>query len=131
MKTGEVITVSIEADMLFSAFTLQVSDGDTYEFYSDKNQRWKDWFISSSPDGFFNLFAWMAGLRVKGVKCFCLCGCYNNDISTAFAIGSYRKNDVKTNGHLSFFANDAPKHYNNNEGAIEMTITAIKTAEAS
>lgn len=113
---------AIDSRQLFSDFKLPVHKGDVYEFRCDPGQHWKDWWIKTNADGFFNLLAWIAGLRVKGVKCFCLCGCYNDDEATAFPIGLHKTITIEKDGYLSFFANDSKNHYGNNKGTIDMTI---------
>jgi hypothetical protein len=108
---SEVIKVSIDSREPFSGFKLPVAAGQIIEFECDKNQRWQDLFVRTSPDGFFNPLAWIAGLRVRGVKCFALCGCYNDDVRTAFKIGTGCTIRVEKDGFLSFFANDTDGYY--------------------
>lgn len=119
---SEVIKVTIDSREPFSGFKLPVAAGQVIEFNCNENQRWKDAWFNSSPKGFFNPLAWMVGLRVRGVKCFCLCGCYNDDLKTAFKIGTGCYLEVKKDGYLSFFANDTEGYYYNNYGAVELEI---------
>ena len=120
---GLPITILVAADQLFSAQKLHVRAGELYEITCDGQQRWKDWFIPSSPEGFWNPFAVLAGLRVKKAKCFCLCACYNDDISTAFPIGTGKEVRVELDGYISFFANDSHNHYKNNSGEVKVVAT--------
>lgn len=122
---SEVIKVSIDSREPFSGFKLPVTAGQKIEFACDKGQRWKDLFFKSSPNGFFNPLAWVAGLRVRGVKCFALCACYNDDIKTAFKIGTGRTIEVEKDGFLSFFANDTEGYYYNNYGSVELEIKTV------
>ncbi len=120
------ITITIQANEQYSSHKIEVEKNEVYQFVCDKHQRWKDWFICSSPEGFFNLFAWLAGLRVKGVKCFCLCGTYNDQDQKAFSIGINKIETIKENGTLSFFANDTNGFYYNNHGSVKLQITRLK-----
>ncbi|MGZ3874397.1 MAG: hypothetical protein ACXVJD_15860, partial [Mucilaginibacter sp.] len=63
--------------------------------------------------------------RVKRSKCFCLCGVFNQDDSTAFPIGSNNTIVIEKTGLISFFANDAKGFYKNNSGRIDLTITRL------
>jgi len=93
----------------------------------EPGQKWRDWFISTTPDGFYNIIASLAGLRVPHVKCFCLCGGFNEDVATAFAIGSSKIFDITVpDGELSFFPNDAKGAYKNNKGSITINIKRLQ-----
>ena len=101
--------------------------GEQYHIRTDRSERWKDAWISSSPKGFFNILAWLAGMRVKGAKCFCLCGLLNGQEQSAFAIGLERVLDVpEGGGTLQFFANDTPGYYHNNSGHIRLQVQRLK-----
>src|SRR5687768_16204758 len=101
MQIGDELLLTICAKDKFSFDKIAVISGQVFEFTCDRKQRWKDWYINSGPDGFFNLPAWLIGLRVKGVKCFCLCGAYNDQDKGAFAIGSQKLVHVRKAGTLS------------------------------
>ena len=70
--------------------------------------------------------AWIAGLRLKDTKCFCLCGAYNDSDKEAFTIGSGKTISITHGGMLSFFANDVPAHSNNNKGSVELEVLRVK-----
>jgi hypothetical protein len=125
LQKGQSIQLPVHACELFSKERLAVQAGEEYEFSCEGKQRWKDWWIKSSPDGFFNPLAMAFGLRVKGVKCFCLCGALNEDLRSAFPIGSSKKAPVTESGTLSFFANDAEKYYGNNSGHIQVKVKRL------
>lgn len=126
IAAGENVSITIVAREEFPDTKLQVKKGEQYSFSCDGDQRWKDAYITCGPNGFFNIFAWIAGLRVKGVKCFCGCGAYNEDYkSKGFAIGTGKEIDITESGTLSFFANDSPGHYGNNKGAIVMRVERV------
>lgn len=116
------IPLDIKAEEPYSSQQIAVFKGETYIFSCDSRQRWTDWKIKTTPNGFFNPFAWLLGLRVKKAKCFCLCACYGNNDNTGFAIGNYRKVDIEQDGVLSFFANDTNGYYQNNHGAITLNV---------
>lgn len=126
LDAGQTKVLDIIACEKWSSHKLAVSQGEKYRIWCDDKQQWKDSFIKSSPDGFFNILAFIAGQRVKGVKCFCLCGAYNKDISTGFAIGSSKEFDVTISGELSFFPNDTSWAYGNNKGSIKINVLRIQ-----
>jgi hypothetical protein len=101
--------------------------GEQYHIRTDASGRWKDAWISCSPKGFFNVLAWVAGMRVKGAKCFCLCGILDEREQSAFAIGLERVLDVPDGGgRLQFFANDTPGYYQNNSGQIRLQVQRLR-----
>lgn len=126
LQPGTNKPLTIIASEKYSTDKVEVKRGERYHITADSKQRWTDWFIRTTPDGFFNILASLAGLRVKGVKCFSLCGAINEDDTTAFAIGSDKVFSIDKDGLLSFFANDAAKHYGNNKGSIEINIKRVE-----
>lgn len=126
LEIGQTIILEIIASEQWSSQRLAVKENEKYRIWCNPGQTWTDLFIKSSPDGFFNILSYIAGQRVKGVKCFCLCGAYNKDISTGFAIGSSKEFDTKgVSGELYFFPNDTKSAYNNNKGSILINIQRI------
>ena len=126
MEKLGTLSLTITASDEFPKTKIAVTTGEVYKFTCDASQRWTDWYITRGPNGFFNFFAWIAGLRVKGVKCFCLCGAYNDDYTNkGFPIGTAKTVTITENGTLSFFANDAPGHYGNNKGSVIMSVTRL------
>ena len=119
------VSLIIDSKEKFSSTKFPVLPAVTYELSCDGTQRWCDSYIKTSPKGFWNPLASIAGLRVKKVKCFCLCGCYDDDLHTAFAIGTGCRITSDRKGYLSFFANDADAHYRNNEGSIVLKIRQV------
>lgn len=117
----------IIAACLFSSERLLVNAGQVYEITCEKHQRWKDSFVSSSPKGFFNPLALLAGLRLKGTRCFCLCGAYDESENGLFEIGEYREVTVPEGKKImSFFANDSIRHYKNNSGAVWIRVRRLR-----
>lgn len=83
--------------------------------------------IKTNVEGFFNPLLWISGRRMRGVKCFVLCGTIGKDESNHFKIGSSLTNfTVPATGELYFFPNDSISHYDNNSGTIEVIVTRIK-----
>lgn len=126
LKQNDVIQLKICAIEEWSSDVIATKAGEKYHVWCNPGESWTDWFIKSSPKGFFNILASIVGLRVKGVKCFCLCGGYQEDINTAFPIENNKEFEVDTaEGQLSFFANDSPNHYKNNKGSIIINVKRI------
>ena len=126
LSLNQTAFFTINANELYSGEMLSVKYGEEYEFFCDPGQYWKDWFIRTGPDGYFNPLARLAGLRTKHTPCFCLCGVYDYDDSTAFAIGSIKLVEIKSTGVISFFANDAKGYYKNNSGSIKLNVTRLQ-----
>lgn len=122
---AERVEVPVDSSLRYSADTLKVRTGEKYRFSAKREQRWNDWFVSASADGFTNPLAMLAGLRVRGTKCFCLCGCYDHNDTDAFPIGTFKEESIKRDGTLSFFANDALGYYKNNSGVIILSIERL------
>jgi hypothetical protein len=126
LSVGEQKTLLLCAKQVYSQETLVVNPDETYLFFCDDDQSWTDWFIKTTPKGFFNILASIQGLRLKKIKCFCLCGAYNQSDAGAFAIGMRREVTMQEAGNLSFFANDTPGYYENNKGSINVNIERVR-----
>ena len=126
LAMNQTIVFDIKAETLFSEDVLLVNKGELYRFWCDNGQKWKDWFYTTSPDGYFNPLVWLFGARLTTARCFCLCGVYDHDDDTAFAIGSDSTVKIQMNGTVSFFANDAIWAYGNNSGAIKLNISRLQ-----
>lgn len=122
---NETKTLTIQAREFYSSEKISVVADEKYEFSCPPDAHWVDWFVSSTPDGYFNLLSLMLGQRVKHTKCFCLCGAYNDNDDGAFAIGSTNICKMERTGTLSFFANDARNYYGNNKKAITVNIKRV------
>ncbi|MFD2523047.1 hypothetical protein [Emticicia soli] len=124
---GESVLLTIHAKQIYSSERISVSAGETYLISAEPNQRWKDWLINTTPKGFFNPLAILAGLRLKRTPCFCLCGAYNENEKHLFAIGLDAQTTVPARqSSLSFFANDAIRHYDNNSGSIKIKVYRVR-----
>lgn len=128
ISPGQTVTISVEATELFGGSPiLTVTKGDVYSFSASKHQIWEDSWVKTNVEGFFNPLLWISGRRVRGVKCFALCGTIGKDESHHFRIGSSLEHfDVPATGKLYFFPNDSISHYHNNKGTIEVVVTRIK-----
>lgn len=103
---------------------LRVEAGEIYNFECPAGQQWKDWYVSSGPDGFSNPLLLLSGRRLKGVKCFTLCGAVGKNEDHLFRIGHRLTGyQVPVSGDLYFFANDAWKFYGNNKGEMRVNVT--------
>src|SRR4051812_10074139 len=106
LKIDDKVTLKISAIDFFSSEELAVAKSQQYVIECAPDQRWTDSWITCSAEGYFNLFAWLIGMRVRRAKCFCLCGTYNRNDKGAFVVGKSTTICVATDGSLSFFAND-------------------------
>lgn len=127
LQPGESVNVIVEAKDLFGGDPeLIVEKGEYYLFEVPENQKWKDWCINTNADGFINPLLLISGRRVKGVRCFTLCGTIGKNEDYHFKIGSFLENyKIPISGSLYFFPNDSIRHYSNNSGAILVTVTRI------
>ena len=127
LNISEEITLTILSEEIYSSERITVRAGEKYRIVCLPGQTWTDWFIPSSPKGFFNPLAILSGLRLKGTRCFCLCGAYNETEAHLFEIGLSGEADVREGKtSLSFFANDAMKHYDNNSGCIRIVVRRVR-----
>ena len=123
LNIAEKAILTIQAADKYSGETLSVKKEEQYTFAVAADQKWNDWYVRASADGYFNFLASLFGQRVKGIKCFCLCGVYDQNDATAFAIGSSKTIIAGQDGTLSFFANDSRGFYFNNKGSIQLSVT--------
>src|SRR5438067_1289894 len=125
LSPSESATVLVDSAACYSADELAVTAGEQYEFSCDPGEPWNDWWVKPNADGYSNPLASLWGQRLRGAKCFCLCGAYDEDDRTAFAIGSRLQLTAAQSGKIRFFANDARHFYFNNKGALHLTIKRI------
>jgi len=126
LSVGEQKTLLLYARDVYSKEKLLIAPNEIYLFFCDEDQFWADWFIRTTPKGYFNLLASIKGLRVRKVNCFCLCGAYNESDAGAFAIGMHHELTMQQAGTLSFFANDTAGYYHNNKGSVTVHIERIR-----
>lgn len=107
---------------------LFVNQGEIYSFSVDPNQCWKDSFICTNENGFWNPLLLFGGARVSKSNCFCICGTIAKNEENHFVIGNKLDNyKIQKSGLLYFFANDSKKlkFYKNNSGSIFIKIRRI------
>ncbi len=122
---GSILVIKVNSGDVHSTNQVEVIAGEVYHIWCDKGQWWVDMVIPAGPNGYYNPLANLFGQRVKGVKCFCLCGTYDNNDKRAFAIGSAAEIKITRSGQLSFFANDVPGYEWNNWGTIQVNIERL------
>jgi len=96
---------------------------------SDHELSWKERVAMRVLD--LGIMKKLAKIRVPDAEYFELCGCYEENDSTAFRIGGLPSPldwAAPADGTLSFFANDASadRFYENNEGVIHFSITRLQ-----
>ena len=125
---GASITLQLFAADFYSRESIAVAPGQVYQVEVLPNQYWTDWWKKSDASGFNNPLANLWGKRVKKTKCFTLCGVYDKNESTGFAIGLQKEIVVSAPSAsvLYFFANDSKNYYSNNKGSIMVKITRTK-----
>lgn len=127
IAANQVIEITVYAKDFYSRHSLVINPGETYRITSKKSQYWWDWFVPSSPSGYYNPLASWAGLRVKTAKCFSLCGAFDKDENTVFEIGKAAVVPAQKNKRsLYFFANDYRKAYWNNWGRIKIIVERVR-----
>jgi hypothetical protein len=125
LQPTETAELTICAKEHYSSDALLVQASEVYEFSCSTRDKWTDWFISSNANGFWNPLAILSGLRLRGVKCFTLCGCMDQNEQKLFSIGTHLRSKMSETASVSFFANDAFNFYDNNKGSIRLTIKRI------
>lgn len=121
----------IESTEIWNSTKVVARKGATYRFDVPEDATWKDSIVRCGPRGFFNLVdPFRIKLRVKkahGKKAryFTLIGTIGQTLEHAFIIGSGCTYTAEADGEFYCFANDALGHYDNNHGAITVSITQL------
>ncbi len=117
----------IYAKDYYSRNSIEVRAGEEYLFRVEPGQKWVDFFIPTSVLGFNNILLKEKKKRLKGVKCFALCGTIDKNEEDHFYIGDQLQWTAPKDGNLHFFANDHINcfFYKNNWGKIELNIDRI------
>lgn len=129
LQINQPQTIKIHAWDYYSRISLSVKKGEVYSFSVAKRPIWVDFFVPCNADGFHNPILADRYKRLRGAKCFKLCGNFNKKEETNFAIGQELENyTIPEDGELYFFANDhrARFFYLNNWGRISLTINRIQ-----
>jgi hypothetical protein len=124
LNPGQTQTVHIEAIKTFGGDpVIEVKQGEKYSFTAAEGKTWTDWFIPSTAKGFWNIILPDSMKRVRGAKCFELCGTINEGEENHFRIGMYLPGyTITVSGDLYFFPNDSIKHYGNNKGYMKVVV---------
>ncbi|NJK90351.1 MAG: hypothetical protein HC904_00070 [Blastochloris sp.] len=128
---AENYSFDVWAEKKWNPSGLLIEQGGIYEFRTEVLEDLSDASIPCTPDGFdsvnilMTLTEWLR--RAPSDKWFCLMGTQNFKMTTAFTIGSARR-DYKANhsGELMCFVNDVSGFYFNNKGRISVTVIRIE-----
>lgn len=120
--------IQVPANEYPTATGITVTKGDVYEISA--SGEWQDAdFKPSDANGFKGFTAPMFfGMLLKplpGQYYMKLCGKVGN---WKFPIGTSATVTMKRSGELMLFANDAKGFYENNSGALKVTVTQVKKA---
>ncbi len=132
LEIGEKVTRKIVAREFWNSTGIVLEQGNFYRFeISPKEQVWSDGKLVkqvTNADGFSNIVLNMFSSykRMQGEKWFALVGCIDQEESSFFKIGMMHSDySPPKTGELVCFANDAEKHYENNQGVMLLDITRL------
>ena len=104
---------------------VRLESGAVYSFVAIDAKGWRDWFLSTDPEGFErrSMRAFERWRRVRHARWFQLIGQIGDDPSTAFSIGGKLTGYIPANsGELLLYANDVSWAYWNNRGSLRLEI---------
>eukprot|EP00466_Bigelowiella_natans_P012492 jgi/Bigna1/68415/fgenesh1_pg.6_\ len=87
---------------------------------------WTDWYINCSADGYKFPSFLQSLLRHPEAKCFALIACVGKDLELCTHASSWR---ASKNGEIMLFANDVPRMYWNNYGALQVHIAVQRSQQ--
>ena len=70
IAANQMIEITVYAKDFYSRHSLIINPGETYRITCKKSQYWWDWFVPSSPSGYYNPLASWAGLKSKNCQMF-------------------------------------------------------------
>jgi hypothetical protein len=127
LSPGQTLSapIRISARETWTDTTVEMAPGEEYELSADG--LWVDFYIPSSPNGFFFLPERLVKrfLRHPPANFFALIGSLNRSPNQQFFIGEQCKYKAEVAGRLFCFANDVPGFYWNNWGNVDLTIKRI------
>ncbi len=127
MRVGEAQTASIDSREPWNHTGIRLTAGEQYGMHASGT--WVDWFIPHGPDGgpsdSFYLHLLESRRRRPHDNWFALIGALDENLNTAFTIGSQCTFTAPGDGELTCFANDLEHFYFNNHGAVTLTVTRI------
>ncbi|MFZ0257361.1 MAG: hypothetical protein WAN46_17370 [Gammaproteobacteria bacterium] len=104
---------------------IDMAPGEQYELAA--TGLWWDFFIPSSPNGFFFLPDILVNrfLRHRPSNFFALIGCLDRRPDQQFFVGKHCNYKPEVPGRLFCFANDVSGFYWNNWGKVDLTIKRL------
>ncbi len=120
------VVFDVEANQLFQPTSIQVTKGETYQITAEG--KWQDaGFPPSDANGFKGFTAPMFfGMLLKPMPSqyyMKLCGKVGG---WKFPVGTSATITMKRSGELLLFANDAKGFFDNNSGAMSVTVKQLK-----
>lgn len=128
LNIGDLEKIEIFASDYYSKNHILIQRNEIYSFSVKEDDCWKDAYIKTNADGFFNPILFNRKKRVKNQKCFKLCGTIGKtEDDSHFAIGTNHLWTATKSGKLYFFANDHKniKYYRNNKGSIILNVRRL------
>jgi hypothetical protein len=136
LSVGDSAVVEIWARLRANHTKIVVKEGSKYSFAVPPGQIWTDWFIGTDANGYprgplpFIQEAFRSKKPLPGKNWFLLIGAIDRPERAPFCIGgnpagTAAVRQIKSNGELILFANDAKSFYWNNFGRIQVIITRV------
>jgi len=102
-----------------------VEAGQRYRISVAPTETWKDWFVTSGPDGYTKCILKPLEFmrRASNAPWFALMASVNR--SEPIFVGQECEFEADGSGRLEFFANDLPFMYWNNSGRITVSVELI------
>jgi hypothetical protein len=130
VNIGETACVCVEADKPWNDSGIDVAANESYNLVVPQSERWIDWHIPYSADGYTStplIRPWESLRRVPDQNWFKLIGTLGKSTKPPVIVGSQLIGfSPAFAGRLYFFANDLLWMYWNNKGAIALGVTRIE-----
>ena len=126
LNLHESVTCLIYADQVWNSTGIELLESCSYSLETEAEAVWKDWFISTGPDGFTKWYLrWSAGKkRMKDENWFALIGTLNKEMPFLIGKGLQELRPPIT-GELVCYANDILSFYGNNSGSLALKVTRL------
>ncbi|RYG98128.1 hypothetical protein EON65_51840 [archaeon] len=118
----ESVGCSVDSQLMWNACPLKVTSGQQVRITVEEGQKWNDWYIETTADGYANTFH--VSIRFANANLFALICCVSTSDSnqavdnSCMSIGSNGVMPVAKEGKVACFANDNESMYWNNKGSI-------------
>jgi hypothetical protein len=126
-------SATIDARLPWNRTGIRLQAGSRYELTA--TGLWVDKNYEAGPDGYVspNLLMKLGEFRrrVPKAKWFALIGALDEDESTQFVIGSRMVYTPVRSGELTCFANDWRSKYDNNSGALTLSVNLLSQLTAA